>query len=200
MIKSVHGLKIGQFFWHNGAKYKVESFSTRSTVVGKAMVLVAGLPSTVKFPIKDIKREEPMDLTQRALLKDYLEEILKESGVTLTEVRVWFDRYMVLYRHNPARIVRKAAIICGVEPTEIMSKSREENVVMARAICFYHLVTLGVPLALISYYFSRSHATVINSRDQFTRPETKSKNRHAVRYRKELLRKYDMFLTLMAHT
>lgn len=75
-------------------------------------------------------------------------------------------------------ITHLAAEVCGTDPMEMKQKIRTENVVFARYLAMWYMVTeMDMSYRLAGAYFTRDHATaihgkkIIDNKDQFLSPQ-----------------------------
>ncbi len=80
----------------------------------------------------------------------------------------------------PLYISHIAAEICGTDPIEMKQKIRTDNVVFARYLAMWYMVTeMNVSYRIAGAYFNRDHATaihgvkIINKEDRFLKPQEK---------------------------
>lgn len=60
VIRSVRGLRVGDFFTYDGEPYIVRYFLTRHMVCGDAASMKSGSPSSCKVPVRKVRRMVPV--------------------------------------------------------------------------------------------------------------------------------------------
>lgn len=68
-IKTVKGLRVGDLFFHEGNLFEVDSFPTRSMVVGELLKeLLPDSPGMVNIPVREVNLEYSEQIKRMSLL------------------------------------------------------------------------------------------------------------------------------------
>ena len=160
-IKSIKKLKIGDPFWHEGIKYIVKKFPSRTMVCGENPEPKSGVPSEIKVAFKEIKRKEPLSDEEVTRIWNLMLAELQKPGATIDDFMNFAKDYVDLMRHRPELVTEAAAEVYGVTVEEVRSGTRKRECVLARYMCFYYLGIKEAKLAAIGRFYSKDHASVL---------------------------------------
>ena len=105
-----------------------------------------------------------MKLTKEEVRTELLKELSRPDwrANVLTQILSDLDFRITIYNKTPAQIHSAVYWAAGVNTELIMSKSRKDEVVIARDILFKYYRNKKLPLKVIGKKFNKDHATVLN--------------------------------------
>ncbi len=167
-IKKAGGLSIGDFFWHEGIRFKVDSFPTRTSVTGSNYNTKSGEAASCKISIAEIKTAPPLSEKERASFNEFIDQLMKDPYLTTGDIKQKIKYWCRFLWMDPKRVVKIMSKVTGLSVHEIMNSSKRD-IAEIRFCCTYYFWIKGATQQDIADFFGKGNrCTIVHSIRQFS--------------------------------